>query len=168
MGSTAVADYLSTTGHAGVAIKQLVPVHEGFSILPSLRLDYAQVRADAYSESGAGGLNLNVSSQLYRELMLSAGVKASYRIANRTWLTADGAAGYNLLNNRLQISAAFAAGGDSFVTTAFSQSPWLYSAGLGLTSQWTENIDLSTRYGVQASPSGFLNQTGSFTLRVKL
>ena len=60
--STAVADYLSYTGHAGVAVKQLIPVHAGFSILPSLRLDYAQVRADAYSESGAGGLNLKVDS----------------------------------------------------------------------------------------------------------
>jgi uncharacterized protein with beta-barrel porin domain len=113
-------------------------------------------------------LNLKVDSQLYRELMLSAGVKGAYRIADRLWLTADGAAGYNLLNNRLQISAAFAAGGDSFVTTAFSQSPWLYTAGVGLTSSRADNLDLSLRYGVQTSPSGFLNQTGSFTLKIKL
>jgi outer membrane autotransporter protein len=166
--STAVADYLSYTGHAGLAVKQLIPVHAGFSILPSLRLDYAQVHADPYSESGAGGLNLKVDQQLYRELMLSAGVKGAYRIADRIWLTADGAAGYNLLNNRLQISAAFAGDGESFVTTAFSQSPWLYSAGIGLTSSGTDNLDLSMRYGVQTSPSGFLNQTGSFALRIKL
>jgi outer membrane autotransporter protein len=168
VGSTAIADYLSYSGHAGVAIEQLIPLREGFSILPSLRLDYAQVRADAYRESGAGGLNLNVDSQAYRELMLSAGVKASYRIADRTWLTADGGVGYNLLNDRLQTSAAFVSSGDSFVTTAFSQSPWLYSAGLGLSSQRTDNLELGARYGVQANPSGFLNQTGSFTLRVKL
>ena len=166
--NTAVADYLSTTGHAGVAVKQLIPVHAGFSILPSLRLDYAQVRADPYSESGTGGLNLKVDSPLYRELMLRAGVKGSYRIGDRIWLTADGAAGYNLLNNRLRISAAFAGDGESFVTTAFSQSPWLYSAGVGLTSQRTDDLDLSMRYGMQTSPSGFLNQTGSFTLRIRL
>jgi outer membrane autotransporter protein len=166
--SAAAADYLSYTGHAGVAVKQLIPVQPGFSILPSLRLDYAQVQADAYNESGAGGLSLKVDSQLYRELMLSAGVKGAYRIADRIWLTADGAAGYNLLNNRLQISAAFAAGGDSFVTTAFSQSPWLYSAGIGLASRAADNLDLSVRYGLQTSPSGFLNQTGSFALRIRL
>ena len=164
----AVADYRSYTGHAGVAVKQLIPVQPGFSVLPSLRLDYAQVQADAYDESGAGGLNLKVDSQRYRELMLSAGVKGAYRIADRIWLTADGAAGYNLLNNRLQISAAFAAGGDSFVTTAFSQSPWLYSAGIGLASRGTDDLDLSVRYGLQTAPSGFLNQTGSFALRIKL
>jgi len=168
VGNTAVADYLSYTGHAGVAVKQLIPVQPGFSILPSLRLDYAQVQADAYNESGAGGLNLKVDSQLYRELMLSAGVKGAYRIADRIWLTADGAAGYNLLNNRLQISAAFAGSGDSFVTTAFSQSPWLYSAGIGLASKQADNLDLNVRYGLQTSPSGFLNQTGSFTLKIKL
>ena len=168
VGSTAVADYLSYTGHAGVAVKQLIPVYEGFSILPSLRLDYAQVLSRGYSENGAGGLNLNVDSQTYRELMLSAGVKGAFRIADRIWLTADGAAGYNFLNNRLQISATFAAGGDSFVTTAFSQSPWLYSAGIGLSSSRTDNLDLSVRYGLQTSPSGFLGQSGSFALRVKL
>ncbi|UPK04037.1 hypothetical protein [Bradyrhizobium sp. 170] len=74
----------------------------------------------------------------------------------------------SLLNNRLQISAAFAGGGDSFVTTTFSQSPWLYSAGIGLASSGADNLDLSMRYGVQTSPSGFLNQTGSFTLRIRL
>lgn len=168
VGSTVVADYLSATGHAGVAIKQSIPVSEGFSILPSLRLDYAQVRADAYNESGAGGLNLKVDSQLYRELMLSAGVKGSYRVADRTWFTADAAVGHNLFNDRVRISAAFAAGGDSFVTAAFSSSPWLYSAGVGLTSQRTDHLELSTRYGVQTSPSGFVNQTGSFTLKIKL
>lgn len=166
--STAVADYRSYTGHAGVAVKQLIPVQPGSSLQPSLRLDYAQVQAEAYDESGAGGLNLKVESQRYRELMLSAGVKGAYRIADRTWLTADGAAGYNLLDNRLQISAAFAAGGDSFVTTAFSQSPWLYSAGFGLASRAADNLDLSVRYGLQTSPSGYLNQTGSFALRIRL
>jgi hypothetical protein len=29
-------------------------------------------------------------------------------------------------------------------------------------------LDLSMRHAVQTSPSGFLNQTGSFTLRIKL
>ena len=103
-----------------------------------------------------------------RAVLATRGGKGAYRIADRIWLTADGAVGYNLLNDRLQRSAAFAAGGDSFVTTAFSQSPWLYSAGVGLASQRADNLDLSMRYGLQTSPSGFLNQTGSFTLRIKL
>ncbi|MCK1517940.1 autotransporter outer membrane beta-barrel domain-containing protein [Bradyrhizobium sp. 190] len=166
--SMAVADYLSYTGHAGVAVKQLIPVQPGLSFLPSLRLDYAEVRANAYSESGAGGLSLNVDSQIYRELMLSAGVKGSYRITDRIHLVADTGVGYNLLNDRLQISATYVAGGDSFVTTAFNSSPWLYTAGIGLVANWTDNLDLSARYGVQTSPSGFLGQSGSFALRINL
>lgn len=166
--STAVADYLSYTSHAGVAVKQLIPVRPGLSFLPSLRLDYAEVRADAYSENGAGGLSLNVNSQTYRELMLSAGVKGAYRIADRIHLIADTGVGYNLLNDRLQISAAYAAGGDSFATTAFSNSPWLYTAGIGLAANRADNLSLSVRYGLQTSPSGFLGQSGSFALRIKL
>ncbi len=166
--TTAVADYLSYTGHAGVAVKQLIRLQPGLSLLPSLRLDYAEVGADAYSESGAGGLSLNVDSQLYRELMLSAGVKGSYRITDRIHLFADTGVGYNLLNDRLQISAAYAAGGDSFVTTAFSNSPWLYTAGIGLAANQIDDVDLSVRYGLQTSPSGYLGQSGSFALRIKL
>jgi outer membrane autotransporter protein len=166
--TTAVADYLSYTGHAGVAVKQLIRVQPNLSLLPSLRLDYAEVGADAYRESGAGGLSLNVDSQLYRELMLSAGVKGSYRITDRMHLFADAGVGYNLLNDRLQISAAYAAGGDSFVTTAFSNSPWLYTAGIGLAANQIDDVDLSVRYGLQTSPSGYLGQSGSFALRIKL
>jgi hypothetical protein len=83
-------------------------------------------------------------------------------------LFADAGVGYNLLNDRLQISAAYAAGGDSFVTTAFSNSPWLYTAGIGLAANQIDDVDLSVRYGLQTSPSGYLGQSGSFALRIKL
>ena len=167
MNSAAWASYRSSTGHAGVAIKQLIPIQDGLTILPSLRLDYAQVRTDAYSESGAGGLNLNVSSQVYRELMVTAGLKGAYRIARQVHLTADAGVGYNTLNNGLQITAAYAGGGDSFVTSGLKLSPWLYSAGVGLAAT-RDNLELGVRYGLQASPSGFLEQTGSLVLKLKI
>jgi outer membrane autotransporter protein len=137
-------------------------------VLPSLRLDYAQVRADAYSESGAGALNLNVNAQTYRELMVTAGVKGALEIARQLHLTADAGVGYNTLNDGLQITAAYAGGGDSFVTSGLKLSPWLYSLGAGLAGNRNDNLDLSVRYGLQVSPTGFLNQAGSLVLKVKI
>jgi uncharacterized protein with beta-barrel porin domain len=130
-------------------------------------VDFAQVRADSYSESGAGPLSLNVDGQAYRELMVTAGLKGAYRMAEHIYLTTDAGIGYNALNNQVQIAAAYAGGGDSFVTSGLAVSPWLYSAGVGLAEN-RANLDLSLRYGLQASPTGFLSQTGSLALKIKI
>ena len=63
--------------------------------------------------------------------------------------------------------AAYAGGGDSFVTSGLKLSPWLYSTGVGVAGT-RDNLELGVRYGLQASPSGFLNQTGSLVLKLKI
>jgi outer membrane autotransporter protein len=168
IGSAATASYDSTTLHAGAKIKQLIPLQPGLAIIPSLGIDFAQVHAGAYSESGAGALNLNVDAQSYRELRFTTGLKAAYQIAARVQLTADAGVSYNTLNQRVQLTATFAGGGDPFTTYGLTLSPWLYSAGLGLVASQSDNLDLSFRYGVQAAPSGFLDQTGTLAFRLKI
>lgn len=168
MSNTAAASYDSTTIHAGAEIKKLISLQPGLAIIPSFGIDFAQVRADAYSENGAGALNLNVEGQIWRELRVMTGLKAAYQIAARVHLTADAGVSYNALNQRVQLTAAFAGGGDPFTTYRLSASPWLYTAGLGLVGSQSDNLDVSLRYGVQASPSGFLNQTGSLALRLRI
>jgi outer membrane autotransporter protein len=162
------ANYQSYTGHAGIGIKRLIPLQLGLTLSPTLRLDYGEVRADAYRESGAGGLNLNVDSQTYRELIVHAGLKGWYRIARDVSLIAEAGLGYNTIRQGLQITAAFAGGGDSFVTRGIEVSPWLYSGGLGFTANPGDKFDLSVRYGVQATTSGYLQQSGSLLLKLKI
>ena len=168
MGSTAVASYRSTIVHAGIGIKRLIPLRAGLMLAPTLRLDYGRVGARAYRETGAGGLDLNVNSQTYRELMVQAGLKGVYRIARNVSLVAEAGLGYNTIRQGLQITAAFAGGGDSFVTRGITVSPWLYSGALGLNTNPNDKFDLSVRYGVQATTSGYLQQSGSFLLTLKI
>lgn len=111
MGTEASADYDGWTGHAGLALSRRFRLSPDFSISPVLRIDYAQVQADAYTERGAGPLDLSVTSQTYRELMLTAGVKARYALAPGLMLTGNAAVGYNTLNDQVSISAAYAGGG---------------------------------------------------------
>jgi outer membrane autotransporter protein len=167
MNSTASADYNSYTTHAGLGVRTLIPIQPGMALVPSLRVDFAQVRADSYGESGAGPLSLNVDGQIYRELMVTAGLKGAYRVAERVQFTTDAGIGYNTLNSQVQITAAYAGGGDSFATYGLVVSPWLYSAGVGLVGA-KDNLDLGLRYGLQASPTGFLNQTGSLVLKIRI
>ena len=168
MGSTASADYGGYTTHAGLSLRKTFAMAPGITLAPTLRLDYAQVGADAYGETGAGALDLSVSSQTYRELMLSAGLKGAYQIADHVLVTANAGIGYNTLNNQTQITASYAGGGSSFVTTGIDVSPWLFTAGVGLVGMRTERLDLSVNYDLEASPSGFLNQMGSLVLKIKI
>ncbi|WP_165933603.1 autotransporter outer membrane beta-barrel domain-containing protein [Aquabacter spiritensis] len=167
MGSTATADYTGNTVHVGGGMRQMLNVAPGTSLAPQLRLDYAQVRAGSYAESGAGALNLQVSSQLYQELVLSAGLRGAYRLANGMQLTAKGAVGYNALDNETQITAFFAGGGPTFVTSGPEVSPWLLSGGIGLAGPASDTLDLGVYYDVQASPSGFFSQLASVAVKMK-
>ncbi|MDE5442193.1 autotransporter domain-containing protein [Bradyrhizobium sp. CSA207] len=165
---TAAAGYRSYSGHAGAGIRKLIPIESGLAISPSLRLDYGQVRSPAYQESGAGGFSLNVDSQAYRELTLTAGLKGAYRIARQVYLTGDFGVGYNALNQGVQIKAAFAGGGDAFVTNGLALSPWIYSTALGLVAADNNHFDLGLRYGLAATSSGLLQQSALAVFKVKL
>jgi outer membrane autotransporter protein len=168
MNTGAQANYTSYTSHIGVGVSKVLPVASQINLLPSLRIDYAAVSADAYQESGAAyGLNLNVSSQLYQELLLTAGITGDFQLSDKVRLTANAGVGYNTLNTQTQITASFSGGGESFVTAGLNVSPWLYSAGLGVVVLQNNDVDLSARYDGQASPTGYLNQMASIRLSVR-
>ncbi|TQF44205.1 hypothetical protein UNPF46_00290 [Bradyrhizobium sp. UNPF46] len=168
IGSTAGAGYRSYSGHVGTGVRKMIPVEPGLTIAPSLRLDYGQVRSPAYQEAGAGGFSLNVDAQTYRELTVTAGLKGAYQIAKQVYLTSDVGVGYNTLNQGLQIKSAFAGGGDSFVTNGLALSPWIYSTALGLVAADGKGFDLGIRYGVAATSSGLVQQSGLAVLKIKL
>ncbi len=166
MNTSASANYSSYTGHVGLGIQQVLPVNQTLNVIPSLRLDYANISAQSYQETGAAALSLNVNSQTYQELMLTARVKGDYKLSDTLKVTANAGVGYNTLNNQTQITASFAGGGNSFVTYGMDVSPWLYSAGIGLVSFEKEGVELGVRYDLQASPTGFLNQMASVRFRM--
>ncbi|WP_051390303.1 autotransporter outer membrane beta-barrel domain-containing protein [Bradyrhizobium sp. Ec3.3] len=166
--NTAAGNYRSYSAHVGVAVKKQIPLEVGLTLVPSFRLDYGQVRSPAYQENGAGGFSLNVDSQVYRELTLTTGLKGAYQLARQAYLTGEVGIGYNAWNRGLQISATFAGGGTSFVTNGLNLSPWIYSAGLGLVVAGSDRVDLGIRYGLQATTSGLLQQSGLAVLKVRL
>ncbi|UFZ02230.1 autotransporter outer membrane beta-barrel domain-containing protein [Bradyrhizobium ontarionense] len=168
MGTSAGGSYRSYTGHAGAGLKTHVPLQGGLALIPSLHLDYGTVRSGSYRESGAGGFSLNVDPQTYQELIATAGMKAVYQLAKQVHLTGDIGAGYNALNQRLQIGAAFSGGGERFATNGLGLSPWIYSAGFGLVAAGNDRLDVSVRYGINATSSGLLQQSGHAVLKIRL
>ena len=167
MNASAMANYNSYTSHAGMGVKKVIAVSPDFNAIPLLRLDYAAINAQSYTESGAGVLNLNVRSQTYQELMVTAGLKGDYQVTEQIKLTANAGVGYNTLNSQNQVIASYTGGGNTFMTQGFSGSPWLYSAGIGVVGYAKDGMELGARYDVQASPTGFLNQMASVKLSIR-
>lgn len=167
MNSAASASYNGSTMHAGLVVKKAVPMGEGMALVPSVGVDAARVHARAYSETGADALSLNVEEQTYRELRFTAGLGATMRLADRVHLTARAAAGYNTLQDRAEVTASYAGGGEAFVTDGLDVSPWQYSFGVGLTGARSDTMDLGFHYDLATSSTGLLNQFASAVLRVK-
>ncbi|MFG1419676.1 autotransporter outer membrane beta-barrel domain-containing protein [Xanthobacter sp. V0B-10] len=168
MGTTAEADYRSRALQAGAALRRSFAVTEALTLRPALRLDYLEVSAPGYRETGAGPLDLSVEGQTWRELDVGAELAAFYRLGGTLTLTARGSAGYDTLGTPGPLAATFAGGGLPFLTPRLDVSPWLFTAGAGLTSAATETLDLGLQYDLQASPSGYLNQIGSLRLKMRL
>ena len=165
MGTTANSSYDSYSSHLGLGLNHRMRVNERLTFIPLIRTDYIGVMSNAYTESGAGPLNLNVNQQNYNQLLMTTGAKAEYALPNRLKLVGNLTAGYNVLNQQIQVTSAFAGGGGSFVTNGLSLSPMLYSAGLGLVGKTKDNIELSIRYDLQSSSSGYFNQIASARVR---
>ncbi|MGJ4958091.1 autotransporter outer membrane beta-barrel domain-containing protein [Bradyrhizobium sp. HKCCYLRH2015] len=168
MGASAGGSYRSYNGHAGAGIKTRIPLQDDLALVPALRLDYGTVRSGSYRESGAGGFSLDVDPQVYQEFVTTAQLKAVYAPTTQVRLISDIGVGYNALNQALQIGAAFSGGGDGFVTRGLGLSPWVYSAGLGLVAAGNDRLDLSVRYGINATPSGLVQQSGHVVLKIRL
>lgn len=167
MGSSASADYDGWIGHAHVGLSRAFDVAPSVSLTPKVGLDYSQVAALGYTETGAGVLDLTADYQTYQNLTLGIGLAGSYALTDRVRLNADVGVGYNALDNQTQLTASYAGGGPAFVTYGPDLSPWTYSAGASLVAAQSETMSFSVAYDVEASPSGFVGQSGSLRFKMK-
>ena len=168
MGTNANGAYNSYSGHIGTGVKYLMPINPENTFIPSVRVDYTTVQSQAYSETGAGALNLSVGQQTYNTLIPSADMRVDHSLDSKLTLSANAGAGYNTLNNQVSATSTYAGGGPAFATNGLQVSPWLYNAGVGVTGQIEKNLQLNVRYDNVFSPTGYMNQMVSAKLKIPL
>ncbi|WP_071461916.1 hypothetical protein, partial [Polynucleobacter asymbioticus] len=165
--AAASSNYYSYSAHAGTGISKQMPIAEGTTFIPSVRVDYFGMQANGYTETGASsGLNLNVNQQTYQELMTTADLRLDQALTPKSKIVINGGAGYDSMNKQTQINSVFTGGGPTFATNGLQTSPVLYHAGVGFVGTDKNGIEYSVRYDNQFKTSGFVNQTGS--VRVKI
>jgi len=168
MGTNANANYNSYSGHIGTGIKYLMPLDSSNTFIPSIRADYTTVQTNGYTETGAGALNLQVNSQSYNTLPVSADVRIDHALPNKLTLSGNAGAGYNILNNQVSLTSAYQGGGPAYATNGLQVSPWIYNAGVGLTGQLTKGLEVNVRYDNVFSTTGYMNQMVSAKLKMPI
>lgn len=163
--SVASADYNSQTAHVGVGIGRSYALSGSTTLTPLLRADYTWIKDKSYSETGAGLLNLNVNSRSSEALVVSMDGKLAHQLNDQTVLIANLGVGYDTINKRDAITAAFAGAADAaFVTYGINPSPWIGRAGVAAVYKLKNGFEITGRYDVEYRES-FLNQTASANMR---
>lgn len=163
--SVASSHYDSRTAHVGLGIGRAYALSGSTTLTPSLRADYIWIKDKSYSETGAGLLNLNVSSRSTDALIVGIDSKLAHQLNDQTTLTANLGIGYDTINKRDAISAAFAgAPAAAFVTYGMKADPWLARGGFGAVYKLKNGFEITGRYDVEYRES-FLNQTASANMR---
>lgn len=164
MGQQAHSDFNSLNLHASVGIGRTWALSSQSSMTPSVRLDYTHMKTGDYTETGAGGLNLQVDDSTFKEFMLTADIKGSHNLTEHTKLVGNISAGYDFTNKQSVTTSSFVGGGAVFETKGLDSSPWLYRGGLGLLHDHND-MEYSLRYDLERRTSGYTNQTLSARVR---
>jgi outer membrane autotransporter protein len=164
LGETAKADYNSLVATAGVGLARTFTLSESTDFTPSVRTDYTWIKDEGYTEKGSSA-NLKVDSRSTDQLILGVDGKLSHEFMPGMMVSANLGVGYDALNSQSSITASFAGEpGAGFTTRGLEPSPWLQRAGLGLTTNTDNGMEVSLRYDAEHRES-FLNQTASVKLR---
>lgn len=165
-GVNASSNYYSYSGHLGSGLKYMMPVAEKLTFIPSTRVDYTQVQSNAYSETGAGTLNLQTNSQKYEELLVSADLRLDYELTEKMKGTINAGVAYNTMNNQVQMTSIYQGGGPSFTTNGMQVSPTLYEGGFGIIGNITKDVELIGRYDAQYRTTGYFSQMASIRAKI--
>jgi autotransporter family porin len=164
-GTTAASSFNSSVTTLGAGVGRNYKLSDTTAFTPSVRGDYTRIKDKAYTESGAGALNLNVAGRATDELILAVDGKLTHQYAAGSTVTANLGVGYDAINKQGSVTAAFVgAPGLAFSTQGIDQSPWLVRGGVGIATKTQSGIELSARFDVEYRKD-FLNQTASVKAR---
>jgi len=159
------SSYDSNTAHAGIGIGRNLPFSDATVITPSIRVDYTWIHDDAYTEGGAGPLDLHVQSASLEQLLTSVNAKITQRLTDSATLYGNLGVGYDSLARGTEVTAAYAgAPGLAFATPGVGTKPWTGFGGFGLLYTPKGGPEISVGYDI-ANRSGFNEQSVSAKLR---
>lgn len=149
VGSIADADYDGWQAGARVDAGMPIALGSGWQVTPMAGLAYVHTHIDAYTETGAGALNLTVGDRSNDALTASLGGRVGVDLMadGLTWTPyLQGVVSYDLLGERPETTSRFAAGGASFVTQGADPARLGADLTLGLELMTDGNLSVDAAY----------------------
>lgn len=162
IGRSAQASYRGDTWHIGLNFGRPMDL-SGTTVTPLVGLDWRRTHSNAYTETGAGALNLRVAAQTAEELIVKLGVEARHPLGTQTHLLAQAAVGYDLASGRDTTSAQFTGGGAVFATQGLARRRAVAELGVGVVHRASDALEVSVRYDL-AVREGMTDQGASLRL----
>lgn len=149
-GLTANSDYDSNQFTVAGKLGRDYATDQGLTLSPALLADYTHLSIDDYTETGAGGANLNVNSDSLNILEIGVGVDASWMHQNMdgSYLkpALHAAYRYDLIGDNVETTSTFAGGGAAFQTDGMDPARSTFNVGAGLSYMATNNWEFSANY----------------------
>lgn len=169
VGRTAQADIDANqyTGHLSAGYRFNIQDHA--TITPFLALDYTHLTQDAYTETGAGAINLSVDEMSTNRTTVGGGLRIGTYIENgsATLRPEVKFAAYHISGGSdTDITAQYVGGGEKFVTPGNDLNNMMYNVGLGLKAQMNDTTSLGFTIDYDRSSNGlFQGYTGQLVGR---
>lgn len=168
VGRIATADFNGSQLGARIGLGYGIDLGNKTKITPMASVDFTRLNQDAYTETGAGAINLSVASQSVNNTRVGLGARLTkdYDAGATTYRPEVSLNWYqdsNAANN--DVVSSFVGGGSSFVTPgASSSNRSSVNVGLALTVVSNKTTSIQVRYDLDKS-SGYTAQTGSLVAR---
>ncbi|SOE01417.1 autotransporter outer membrane beta-barrel domain-containing protein [Caenispirillum bisanense] len=149
LGSVADADYDGWQAGARVDAGMPIALGSGWQVTPMAGLAYVHTHIDAYTETGAGALNLTVGDRSNDALTASLGGRVAVDLMadGFTWTPyLQGIVSYDLIGERPETTSRFAAGGASFVTQGADPARLGADLTVGLELMTDGNLSVDAAY----------------------
>ncbi len=159
---TAKADYNAKTLFANIKLARDTSINNTLNLSNQLFGTYVYYKNPSYSESGAGGLNLNVQGFNTTSLVFGIEESLKYSITDGTDLLLNIALGYDFGDTNQNVLASYyGASGTSFTTSGIDNGPWAYKTGIEIAQELQNNLSVSAGYDLDGRGSDFKNHTVS-------
>lgn len=163
--ATARSDYNTYTAHAGASLARDYAINETSRATAAVKADYTWIKDKAYTETGAGLLNLDVESNTAEALVVGVEGLLAHSVNRATDLNLKLGLGYDVINDQASITSAYAgAPAAQFTTYGIDPSPWIANAGVGVVHTTESGVDVSVNYDAEYR-SDYLSHSASFKLR---
>lgn len=159
---TAKADYNAKTLFANIKLARDTALNNTLNLSNQLFGTYVYYKNPSYSESGAGGLNLNVQGFNTTSLVFGVEESLKYSMIEGTNLILNVALGYDFGDTNQNVLASYyGASGTTFTTSGIDNGPWAYKTGVEIAQELQNDLSVSVAYDLDGKGSDFKNHSVS-------